>query len=259
MLFNGSLVTTDPLRQIIRDHYRADEDQVLDYLLPLAEVDAKTRSRAWERARQLVLYIRQSQVGKGGVDALLNEFSLSTEEGLVLMCLAEALLRVPDPETIDALIADKIEPSNWGAHLGQSASPLVNAATWGLMLTGRILDDEPGRPVAALLFTPLAAIAGLGGPALQQIMSNIARDDQQGELQGVLSSVAAIAMGISPLIMTAIFAFFTRESTPIYAPGMPFVAAAAMMVLALAILWAYRPRGAVVPPAEATGRPPGAA
>ena len=72
-------------------------------------------------------------------------------------------------------------------------------------------------------------------------------------------SVAAIAMGISPLIMTAIFAFFTRESTPIYAPGMPFVAAAAMMVLALAILWAYRPRGAVVPPAEAAGRPPGAA
>ena len=115
------------------------------------------------------------------------------------------------------------------------------------------------NPVLALAFTPLAAIAGLGGPALQQIMSNIARDDQQGELQGVLSSVAAIAMGISPLIMTAIFAFFTRESTPIYAPGMPVVAAAAMMVLALAILWAYRPRGAVAPPAEATGRPPGAA
>ena len=90
--------------------------------------------------------------------------------------------------------------------------------------------------IEALVEPPLAAIAGLGGPALQQIMSNTAGDDQQGELQGVLSSVAAIAMGTSPLIMTAIFAFFTREATPLYAPGMPFVAAAAMMALALVIL-----------------------
>ena len=65
------------------------------------------------------------------------------------MCLAEALLRVPDAETIDELIADKIEPSNWGAHLGRSTSTLVNAATWGLLITGRVLDDEPGRPAAA--------------------------------------------------------------------------------------------------------------
>lgn len=92
------------------------------------------------------------------------------------------------------------------------------------------------NPILALAFTPLAAIAGLGGPALQQIMSNLARDDQQGELQGVLGSVAAIAMGISPLVMTGIFAFFTREATPIYAPGMPFVASALLMAVALAIL-----------------------
>lgn len=97
------------------------------------------------------------------------------------------------------------------------------------------------NPVLALAFTPLAAIAGLGGPALQQIMSNLARDDQQGELQGVLGSVAAIAMGVSPLLMTTIFAFFTREATPIYAPGMPFIVSAALMALALVILiWAKR-------------------
>lgn len=101
------------------------------------------------------------------------------------------------------------------------------------------------NPILALLFTPLAAIAGLGGPALQQIMSNIASEDQQGELQGVLASVAAVAMGISPLVMTGIFAFFTRENTPIYAPGMPFIAAAAMMALALLILvWAKKSHGA---------------
>ena len=97
-------------------------------------------------------------------------------------------------------------------------------------------------PVLALAFTPLAAMAGLGGPALQQIMSNRAPPGQQGELQGVLASIAAIAMGLSPLLMTSIFAFFTREGAPIYAPGMPFVVAAVMMVVAVAILLAARPR-----------------
>ena len=66
------------------------------------------------------------------------------------MCLAEALLRVPDAETIDDLIQDKIEPSNWGAHLGSSTSSLINASTWGLMLTGKVLNDDPGKPAAAL-------------------------------------------------------------------------------------------------------------
>ena len=67
------------------------------------------------------------------MEAFLAEYGLSTDEGVGLMCLAEALLRVPDAETIDELIADKIEPSNWGAHLGHSTSSLVNAATWGLL------------------------------------------------------------------------------------------------------------------------------
>ena len=80
------------------------------------------------------------------MEAFLAEYGLSTDEGVGLMCLAEALLRVPDAETIDELIADKIEPSNWGAHLGKSSSSLVNAATWGLMLTGRVLDDDPVAP-----------------------------------------------------------------------------------------------------------------
>ena len=84
------------------------------------------------------------------MEAFLAEYGLSSDEGVGLMCLAEALLRVPDAETIDELIADKIEPSNWGAHLGRSTSSLVNAATWGLLITGRVLDDDPGRPAAAL-------------------------------------------------------------------------------------------------------------
>lgn len=79
-----------PLRQKIRDFYRIDEDQAVDHILPQAEVNMRARSRAWERARKMVLQIRREQERHGGVDALLNEFSLSTAEGIVLMCLAEA-------------------------------------------------------------------------------------------------------------------------------------------------------------------------
>ena len=72
-----------------------------------------------------------------GLDAFLHSYGLGTDEGIALMCLAEALLRVPDAETMDALIEDKIAPSDWGRHLGKSASSLVNASTWALMLTGK--------------------------------------------------------------------------------------------------------------------------
>ncbi len=101
------------------------------------------------RAAELVERVRERS-SPTVMEAFLAEYGLSTDEGVGLMCLAEALLRVPDADTIDELIADKIEPSNWGAHLGRSTSSLVNAATWGLLLTGRVLDDDPGRPAAAL-------------------------------------------------------------------------------------------------------------
>lgn len=84
------------------------------------------------------------------MESFLAEYGLSSAEGVGLMCLAEALLRVPDAETIDELIQDKIEPSDWGVHLGRSSSPLVNASTWALMLTGKVLDDDPQKPGAAL-------------------------------------------------------------------------------------------------------------
>lgn len=88
----------------------------------------------------------------------------------------------------------------------------------------------------ALVFTPFAAISGVGGPALQGIMSNAAPDDQQGELQGVLSSLAAVAMGISPLVMTGTFAYFTRPEAPVQAPGAPFLLSALLMVVCVVIL-----------------------
>ncbi|MCW8998094.1 MAG: bifunctional proline dehydrogenase/L-glutamate gamma-semialdehyde dehydrogenase PutA, partial [Kangiellaceae bacterium] len=140
MLFEGSLVTDCPIRQKIRDFYRIDEKQVIDHILPLAEVGVSARSRAWERARQMVVNIRNDQEGQGGIDALLNEFSLSSEEGVVLMCLAEALLRVPDKETQEELIRDKLSKGDWSSHLGNSDSLFVNASSWGLLITGKMVS-----------------------------------------------------------------------------------------------------------------------
>ncbi|GAB3276783.1 bifunctional proline dehydrogenase/L-glutamate gamma-semialdehyde dehydrogenase PutA [Parahaliea aestuarii] len=140
MLLEGSLAAPDTLRAQMRDFYRKDENAVLDHLLPLADISHAARSRAWERARKLVMKIRAEQSGKGGVDALLQEYALSTEEGVVLMCLAEALLRVPDRHTIDRLIRDKLADGNWSSHLGQSDSLFVNASAWGLLLTGKMVN-----------------------------------------------------------------------------------------------------------------------
>jgi RHH-type proline utilization regulon transcriptional repressor/proline dehydrogenase/delta 1-pyrroline-5-carboxylate dehydrogenase len=140
MLFNQTFTIADELRQTIRNHYRTDENAVLNNLLSIAEVSSDAKSRAWEYARQLVVNIRKEQIGKGGVDALLNEFSLSSEEGVVLMCLAEALLRVPDADTADDLIRDKLANGDWSAHLGNSDSIFVNASSWGLLLTGKLVN-----------------------------------------------------------------------------------------------------------------------
>ena len=143
----------DPIRQEMRRLYRAPEDAALEPLLAVADIGSAARSRAWERARKMVVEIRRRQEGKGGIDALLNEFALSTEEGVVLMCLAEALLRVPDSLTMDRLIRDKLSGGNWSAHLGNSESLFVNASAWGLLLTGKVVtyNDEQTQEQFGLL------------------------------------------------------------------------------------------------------------
>jgi len=146
MLYPHPLHTDDPLRLQLRRRLRAPEAALLQELLPLADPGEAVRSRIGERARDLVAYIRREQAGRGGVDALLQEFSLSTDEGVVLMCLAEALLRVPDPLTADRLIRDKLSAGDWSAHLGHSESLFVNASAWGLLLTGRVIDYGATAP-----------------------------------------------------------------------------------------------------------------
>ncbi len=136
----------DPLRRALRDHLRKDETAVVRALLDAAALPHDAQDRIAEQARGLVAAVRRERVGLGGLDAFLHEFELSSKEGVVLMCLAEALLRVPDALTVDKLIKDKIAEADWEAHLGRSDSLFVNASTWALMLTGRVVklrrDDE---------------------------------------------------------------------------------------------------------------------
>ena len=135
------------LRSAIRSATLADEAAILRQVQEAAPWPAPLRARVHDRATRLVEDIRTRST-PSLMEVFLAEYGLSSEEGVALMCLAEALLRVPDTETIDALIEDKIAPSQWGKHLGHSSSSLVNASTWALMLTGKVLQGRhrPHRP-----------------------------------------------------------------------------------------------------------------
>jgi RHH-type proline utilization regulon transcriptional repressor/proline dehydrogenase/delta 1-pyrroline-5-carboxylate dehydrogenase len=130
------------LRQAVRAAYRMDEPECVRTRLAQAALDGPSRDRIEERARQLVAEVRKDRVRSSGIDAFMHEYELSSKEGVVLMCLAEALLRIPDAETADALIKDKIGGANWESHLGKSESWFVNASTWALMLTGRVVSID---------------------------------------------------------------------------------------------------------------------
>ena len=160
-----------PLRQRIRQRYLQSEPAIVKELLAEISLSPRERHMLSERAAEIVATLR-AQNNPTIMESFLGEYGLSTREGVGLMCLAEALLRVPDSDTIDELIADKIEPSNWGMHLGQSSSSLVNASTWALLLTGRILDDgtddaESTNPVLALR----QLIRRLGEPVVRTAVS----------------------------------------------------------------------------------------
>ena len=134
-----------PLRSAISMAYRTDETQAVANLLQLAELPPATLSKIHETARKLVVDVRKRQLGKVGLDTFLAEYELSSEEGIALMCLAEALLRIPDTDTIDKIIKDKIKQASWEQHLGKSNSTFVNAATWALMLTGKLISPVRGN------------------------------------------------------------------------------------------------------------------
>ena len=130
------------LRDAIHVAYRADEAVTVRRLAADADLPADAKARVAARARRLVEVIRAERLRASGIDAFMHEYELSSREGVALMCLAEALLRIPDEETRDALIRDKIGKADWSRHAGQSPSVFVNASTWALMLTGRVIRLE---------------------------------------------------------------------------------------------------------------------
>lgn len=138
-----------PLRQAVVAACRRPEPDCIAPLLEQARLPAEAAARVAAMARALVESLRR-RGRHGGGEGLIHEYPLSSEEGVALMCLAEALLRIPDAATRDALIRDKIARGDWAAHLGHSPSPFVNAATWGLLVTGRLVAtrDEAGLSAA---------------------------------------------------------------------------------------------------------------
>ncbi|MDP9139092.1 MAG: bifunctional proline dehydrogenase/L-glutamate gamma-semialdehyde dehydrogenase PutA, partial [Pseudomonadota bacterium] len=165
---------TLPDKTRIRQRLFADETATVRELAQLAKLAPDEQARVQEMARALVSDVRANRSAQGGLDAFMQEYALSSEEGIVLMCLAEALLRIPDDETADRLIADKLADRDWERHMGQSESVFVNASAWGLMLTGRFV--ELGRDTKTDITSYIARLVKRSGePVIRQAMRQAMR------------------------------------------------------------------------------------
>ena len=163
--------TLAALRNEIRANYLPDEDAALKGLVETAKLGDAERAAISRHAADLVRIVRGSSDPRL-MEVFLSAYGLSTKEGVALMCLAEALLRVPDTETMDELIRDKIAPQDWSAHSGSSASIFVNASTWALMLTGRVLDEGEG----GIDRTLRAMVRRLGEPVIRTAVAAAMRE-----------------------------------------------------------------------------------
>ena len=163
--------TLAALRNEIRANYLPDEDVALKRLISAAKLGDAERAAISKHAADLVRAVRGSSDPRL-MEVFLSAYGLSTKEGVALMCLAEALLRVPDTETMDELIRDKIAPQDWSAHSGSSASIFVNASTWALMLTGRVLDEGEGTIERTLR----SMVRRLGEPVIRTAVAAAMRE-----------------------------------------------------------------------------------
>jgi RHH-type proline utilization regulon transcriptional repressor/proline dehydrogenase/delta 1-pyrroline-5-carboxylate dehydrogenase len=163
-----------PSRAEMAHYHLMDESKLLNALAERAIFTADERRRIAELASRLVHSARASRHRHGGVDAFMHEYGLTSEEGVILMCLAEALLRIPDKDTADALIAEKIGSGHWERHLGASDSLFVNASTFGLMLTGSVVKlgaDKSAGPAGILK----RLVARSGEPLIRQALRQAMR------------------------------------------------------------------------------------
>jgi RHH-type proline utilization regulon transcriptional repressor/proline dehydrogenase/delta 1-pyrroline-5-carboxylate dehydrogenase len=191
---------SDELRRAIRDQGDWPEDRAVTGLLHALELTGGARHRAVATAMALVDGARARRDERPFLDAFLQEFGLSNQEGIALMCIAEALLRIPDDATADRLIAEKLATGDWSAHAGKSESLFVNASTWGLMLTGGILELDPsiktdtagwmrkftrkaGEPLVRLAVRRAMRIIGgefVVGRSIEEALARSARESEVG-------------------------------------------------------------------------------
>ncbi len=166
------------LRLAVSEAYRTDEARCLRERLQSARLGADRERAVQNKAREITAATRGHAAEQIGIEALLQEYDLSSQEGVLLMCIAEALLRIPDAATADRLVRDRLSQGHWDDHLGSSASLLVNASTWGLLLTGRLFSasgESGGTPEQSLK----QLVSRLGEPivrlALQAAMRILAQ------------------------------------------------------------------------------------
>ena len=167
--FAQSIQPQTPLRAAVTAAWRRPEPECLPPLIAETRLPPARARRARALATRLVEKLRE-KTPSGGVEGLIHEYALSSQEGVALMCLAEALLRIPDDDTRDALIRDKIGGGDWRAHLGHSPSLFVNAATWGLLLTGRLTATSSEQGLSSALVRLIAR----GGEPLIRTAVNVA-------------------------------------------------------------------------------------
>lgn len=151
------------IRKNIREAHLKNEEDILSSMAQSSNISVQERLSIQEKAVALIDDIRKDD-SPALLEVFLAEYGLSTGEGVALMCLAEALMRVPDAATMDELIEDKIAPSAWSEHRGHSESLLVNASTWGLMLTGKVLDDRYSDGLGSVLH---GLVKRLGEPVIR--------------------------------------------------------------------------------------------
>ena len=140
MLLKEQLPAQNELQRAISEAYLEPEESAIAQVLSRYPCSHSQQQAIQALARELVLHVLQEESDTGGMEAFMRHYDLSSEEGVMMMCLAEALLRIPDKETEDLLIRDKLTSANWEKHLGHSHSSFVNMTTWGLALTGKVLD-----------------------------------------------------------------------------------------------------------------------
>lgn len=178
MKYQRLSITDHPLFNQINKAWLVDETEHVHRLLATTDLPDGQRQRIADHARSLVTHVRKHRASGSGVDAFMHEYQLSSQEGVVLMCLAEALLRIPDEDTVDLLIRDKLCGGNWEKHLGNSESLFVNASTWGLMLSGKMIGGADGQSVFKRLL--LRSGEPLIRQAVRQAMRIMARQFVMG-------------------------------------------------------------------------------